>query len=228
MRILGIETSSPLFSLAVNDDERIIYEIRKNRTMYAGSRDAQFFIEAKRLMESSKHHKIEAIAISIGPGMFTSLRVGLSLAKGISYAQNIPVVAVNTLDIIGISAAFFEYPVMAVIDAYHQEVYVALYKKDARVTDYLLKSPEEIEKIVAERTVVVGSGVDVLKKCATLSNSKDLIYVDDDSFLPTATKVIKIALPYIKSNKFDDIETLEPFYIKKTDAERNYDKANAV
>ncbi len=228
MKILGIETSSPLFSLAINDDEKIVCEIRKNRTMYAGSRDAQFFTEAERLMETFKNQQIDAIAVSIGPGMFTSLRIGLSLAKGIAFAKNIPVVAVNTLDIIGISAAFFDHPVIAVIDAYHQEVYAALYRKNNRVTDHLLISPKKIEQIVTGRTVVVGSGVEVLRKCEALGSNKDLIYISDGSFLPVATKVIKIALPLIEAGKFDDVETLEPFYIKKTDAERNYDKTNAV
>ncbi len=85
MKILGIETSSPLFSLCINEDGTILYEIRKNRLADEKRRDAQFFTEAKRLIDYFGRDNIGAIAISIGPGMFTSLRVGLGLAKDLSW-----------------------------------------------------------------------------------------------------------------------------------------------
>lgn len=227
MKILGIETSSPLFSLCINEDEKMIYEIRKSRQIDVSSRDAQFFIEAKRLIEYFGRDKIGALAVSIGPGMFTSLRVGLSLVKGLALALNIPIVAVNTLDVIGVSMSFLHYPVLAIINAYHEEIYAALYKKGERVSDYLLTTPGQVEDIIKEKTMVIGSGIEVFKKYDLSLNSKALHFLDDDFLLPTATKVIKIALSRIQSGKFDDPEVLEPFYIKKTDAERNYNKTNA-
>ncbi len=228
MKILGIETSSPLFSLCVSEDETLIYEVRKNRLIDVKSRDAQFFNEAKRVMEYFERDGIGALAVSIGPGMFTSLRVGLSLAKGLALAQSIPIVAVNTLDVMGYSIPFLSYPILAVINAYHQEIYAALYKDGKRLTEYLLTTPQEVNHIVKDKTIVIGSGVEVFRRNESALNSKKFIFFDDDFLLPTASKVVKIALPRIQSNTFDDPEFLEPFYIKKTDAERNYSKTNAV
>lgn len=228
MKILGIETSSPLFSLCVNNDEQMIYEIKKSRLMDTSGRDTQFFVEAKKLIEYFKEDSIGTIAVSIGPGMFTSLRVGLSLAKGLALAQNIPIVAVNTLDVIGISMSFSHDPVLAVINAYHQEIYAALYRKGKRTTDYLLTTTGQVKKFIKNKTVVVGSGVEVFKKNESPLSTKNLHFIEDDFLLPAASKVVKIALPRIRSSKFDEPEVLEPFYIKKTDAERNYNKTNAI
>jgi tRNA threonylcarbamoyl adenosine modification protein YeaZ len=181
LKILGIETSSPLFSLCINEDEKMMYEIRKSRQIDISSRDAQFFIEAKRLIEYFGRDKIGALAVSIGPGMFTSLRVGLSLAKGLALALNIPIVAVNTLDVIGVSMSFLHYPVLAVINAYHEEIYAALYKKGERETDYLLTTPEQVENIIKGETMVIGSGIEVFKKYHLSHNSKVLHFLDDDA-----------------------------------------------
>lgn len=227
MKILGIETSSPLFSLSINEDEKIIYEIRKNRLIDTTNRDAQFFTEAKRLVEYFDKDIISAIAVSVGPGMFTSLRVGLSLAKGFALAQNIPLVGVNTLDVIGNAVSFLQDPVLATINAYHQEIYAAFYKKGERRGDYLLTTPAEIIDVIEDRTIICGSGVEVLKKYEPAVTNGNLHFIDDESTLPTASKVIKIAMSRIRDREFDDPEILEPFYIKKTDAERNYDKTDA-
>ncbi len=227
MKILGIETSSSLFSLCVNEDEKTIYEIRKNRLIDMKSRDAQFFTEAKKLIEYFRPDRIGALAISIGPGMFTSLRIGLSLAKGLAFVQNIPIVAVNTLDVIGLSMSFSHYPILAVINAYHQEIYAALYKNGKRLTEYLLTTPEEVKKFLKDKTMVVGTGIEVFKRKKSILKTENLYFVGDDFLLPNAAKVVKIALPRIQAGTFVDPEVLEPFYIKKTDAERNYNKINA-
>ena len=224
MKILGIETSSHLFSLCVNEDDKIVYEVMRNRFL-SQNRDAHFFAEAKKLIESYGLKNIGAIAIDIGPGMFTSLRVGLSLAKGLALAQNIPIVTVNSLDVIGISMRFAHYPILAVINAYHGELYAALYKQGERVSDYLLTTPKEVRKIIKCKTMVIGSGVDILKE---LCDRDSHLYCTCDTFLlPTASKVISIALPRIHNGQFDAVETLEPYYIKKTDAERNYNQTYA-
>lgn len=227
MKILGIETSSHLFSLCINEDDTVLYEIKKERTSGTG-RGADFFFEAKKIIDHHKPSTIRAIAVSIGPGMFTSLRVGLSLAKGLALAHKTPIVAVNTLDVIGISLAFVQRPILAVINAYHGELYTALYEQGKRTTDYRLILPQEIIKIMKSNVLILGSGIGVLKDSGIVANMADIHFVNADFLLPTASKVVSVALPRIRSDNFDDPEMLEPYYIKKTDAERNYDKSNAI
>jgi tRNA threonylcarbamoyladenosine biosynthesis protein TsaB len=224
LKILGIETSSHLFSLCINEDDTVLHEVMRNR-LKDDKRDAHFFVEAQELLDDYGLNTIGAIAIDSGPGMFTSLRVGLTFAKGLALSGNIPVVTVKSLDVIGNTLTFSDYPVLAVINAYHGELYAALYRQRERVTDYLLTRPGKIKNLVREKTVVIGSGVDLIQK--TYGQEPHFIYSRDPILLPTASNVIACALPRIKEKQFEDIEVLEPYYIKKTDAERNYDKTDA-
>lgn len=225
MKILGIETSSHSFSLCVNENDKVAYEITRNRQLSVG-RDARFFAAAKELLDYYGVENFQAIAIDIGPGMFTSLRVGLSLAKGFAFVHSIPIVAVNALDIIGLSMSFLPYQVLAVINAYRGECYNALYERGKRKTDYLLTSLNEIKKTTNDKTIIMGSGSDVIEELCGVDTATKCSY---HGFLQlTASKVISIALPRIYEGKFDNVEILEPYYIKKTDAERHYNQANAV
>ena len=228
MKILGIETSSTVFSLSVNEDERLVCEIKRERQSHGESRDAGLFAEAKRLVNEFDEGEIKALSISIGPGMFTSLRVGLSLAKGLALAQRIPAVAVNTLDLIGIPLSFTQEPVIAVINAFQKEIYTAVYEGGKRTSAYELTRPDIILDRIQGNTIIAGSGVEVFREQGLATNSEKLIFIAEDFVLPSATKVVIIALPRIKAKDFDDLEVLEPFYIKKTDAERNYNKTNAL
>lgn len=228
MKIIGVETSSTVFSLAVHEDEQLLYELKRNRHAYAKSRDAGLFSAAKDLLDEFKPDQIKALAISIGPGMFTSLRVGLSLVKGLALAHGIPTVAVNTLDIIGIPLSYTEIPVLAVINAFHDEIYTADYERGGIIGDYELTTPGRVLEFTRGKRIIAGPGVESFRKQGLMLNNKDLTFLDEDFAMPSATKLVRIALPRIKAKKYDDIEVLEPFYIKKTDAERNYNKANAL
>ena len=225
MKILGIETSSPIFSLCLSDDDNVLYELRKQRE-FEGHRDALIFEEARRLVDSVGEGNIDAIAISIGPGMFTSLRVGLSLAKGITMANGTPIVAVNTLDVIGVKPSCLVSPVVAVMNAYREEVYAAFYNKGARTGDYLLMTPPKLLRMISGGAFIICPRCDVFADPGL--DTDKLNIMKDDCYLPSASKVASLALPRIKAGDFDDVEFLEPYYIKKTDAERKYDKGNAV
>ena len=212
-----------MFSMCLNDDENVLHEFMKHRE-FEGHRDAMIFDEAKRMIDSSEGQDIAAIAISNGPGMFTSLRVGMSLAKGISLVNKIPVVAVNTLDSIGVEPSHTVSPLVVVINAYRGEVYAACYGDGKRIGDYMLTTPSELVESVKDGTMVIGPGSQLLDKV----NKGKLKIVGDDQYWPRAIKVVSLALPRIRQGDFDDIEFLEPFYIKRTDAERRYDTGNAV
>lgn len=212
-----------MFSLCLNDDETVLHEFMKHRE-FEGHRDAMIFDEAKRLLDSSEGKGISAIAVSNGPGMFTSLRVGLSLAKGISLVNKIPVVAVNTLDVIGVEPSRSVSPVIVVINAYRGEIYTACYCSGKRTGDYMLTTPAALVESVKNSALVIGPGGQLLERV-----NKGKLKIDKDGrYWPRATKVVSLALPRIGQGDYDDIEFLEPFYIKRTDAERRYDTCDAV
>lgn len=225
MKILGIETSSPIFSLCLNEDERTIREFSKRREI-DGYGDADIFKEAKNILDSLGKECLGAVAVSIGPGMFTSLRVGLSLAKGIALVNKTPVVAVNTLDVIGVRPSLPDLRVTAVVNAYRGEIYAAFYEGGKRVSDYLLLTPASLLKMVGEQATIVGPGVELVAGAGPIHSGVKLD--SNEEHLPTAKAVVSLAQPRIRDRDFNDIKFLEPYYIKKTDAERNYAKGNAL
>lgn len=228
MKIIGVETSSTLFSIAVHEDEKLLCEFRRDRHSSKKYRDAGMFTAANQLISEFQLDQINSLAVSIGPGMFTSLRVGLSLVKGLALAHGIPTVAVNTLDIIGIPLSFTEIPITAVINAFHEEIYAANYKKGKIIGDYQLTTPDRVLGSTKEKRIIAGPGVEAFKKKGLVSNNNNIIFLFENIALPSASKLVQIAMPRIKAMEYDDIEVLEPFYIKKTDAERNYNKTNAL
>lgn len=225
MKILGIETSSPIFSLGLNEDDKKLREFSRRREI-GGYGDAEIFKEAKDILDSLRKEHLGAIAVSIGPGMFTSLRVGLSLAKGIALVNNTPVVAVNTLDVIGVPPSLPDVPITAVVNAYRGEIYAAFYDGGERVSDYLLLTPDSLLKMLGDKGVLVGPGVDIVAGAGPTGSGIELR--GSEEYLPTARAVISLALPRIRNGDFNDIQFLEPYYIKKTDAERIYAKGNAL
>ncbi len=214
-----------MFSLCLNDDGEVLYQFSRRREV-DGHGDAEIFREAKKMLDSVGRDKLGAIGVSIGPGMFTSLRVGLTLAKGIALVKQTPVVTVNTLDVIGIQPSLVHSPIVTVVNAYRGEIYAAFYDNGKRTSDYLLTTPDGLLKMIDGHARVIGPGVDLF--AGFESNHSRIEFVRDDSYVPSATKVVATALPRIRKQDFDEIEFLEPYYIKKTDAERNYAKGNAL
>lgn len=228
MKIIGIETSSTLFSLCLCDDERLVLEIRKDREMVSGARDGGIFREAGHLLGMIPDRRPDAVAVSIGPGMFTSLRVGVSLAKGICQANGAPVVSVNTLDCIGADPAACEGILCAVINAHKGELYAAFYERGRRIGDHLLTTPRRLRALVRQASgrkkrmvYVVGPGVDVVKSSGIVMETPHCRLLASGTFLPTASRVAALAMGRIKAGQFDRVASLEPYYLKKTDAERN-------
>ncbi|OGC39062.1 tRNA (adenosine(37)-N6)-threonylcarbamoyltransferase complex dimerization subunit type 1 TsaB [candidate division WOR-3 bacterium RBG_13_43_14] len=226
MKIIGIETSSPVFSIALADDNTMIFEIRRGRRIFGPNRDAGLFDDVRDMLKHYEQSQISAIAISIGPGLFTSLRVGLSLAKGLAISWKKPVVAVNTLDLLGTASSVIPGPLMAVIDAHHNELYAASYKAGSRISDYRLITPEALINTLSGKWTAIGSGSALLAKYHF--EGVDINYIESESFLPNAAKVIEIARPRIEQQQYERIDDLEPFYLKRTDAERNRNKTNEI
>ncbi len=232
MKILGIETATNIFSICIGEDSEIVYEAKLNRKSFPQKDRIGIFDEIQRVIRSLAGEEISAIAVSIGPGMFTSLRVGLAIAKGLSISLNLPVVAINTLDVIGQAGSrvygplFYNTPhyIVGVINAYQGELYSAIYKQGGRISDYLLKSVKELLNILKNMTakapgpvIVLGPGAGLVRSQAQKS-SIPMTFPEDGSFL-TSAQLIPIALPLIAEQKFTPLEFLEPFYIKRGPAE---------
>ena len=158
VNILAFDTTSRLLSIALQTEhglfEHFIAEGFKHSENLA--------LEIKNIVQTARIEMkdIDLIVCPEGPGSFTGLRIGLSTAKGISYALNKPFVTIPTLDMMAYGKDYFEGIILPVLDARKKRFYAALYKKGERISDFLDASHETLSALLTEESEVLITGAD--------------------------------------------------------------------
>jgi len=235
MKVLALETATTAGSIAVSDDNKgLIGEVRINIDV----------AHAERLMTSIDWllnaslitiEDIDAFAISIGPGSFTGLRIGLSAAKGFSYATNKPIVSVSTLDAFARTLPFCSHFICPMLDARKNEIYTGLYKWEGKSCRKIIpetavnprKFLKDIKELYAlkqikELTVFMGNGAKIHKDIITDTLKTNAFFAPASRMSPAAASVAEIAIEKLKDGIFTDPVSLTPFYIRKSEAEINW------
>lgn len=216
MTILCIETSTNCCSaaIAINGEAKAI---RANLTGANHASELPLFVE--ELMNEARVNSwtIDAVALSQGPGSYTGLRIGASLAKGLCYGLNIPLIPVDTLQILCKAALAQQLPQDAVLcpmlDARRMEVYTSMYTREcARMRDIEAKIIDEhaFEAELAEQAICFfGNGA---AKCKEVIQSPNAYFIDD--VLPQAQYMGTLAeqLPQLDIKQ---VAYYEPFYLKE-------------
>ena len=222
MRILGIDTSSPKGSIAITLKDKIISE--KAISGHASYSKNLFFLIDSILQDASLNiSQIDAFAVSIGPGSFTGLRVGLSSALGFSLAQKKPVISVETLLAMVHTIPFTEYVICPVIDARKGELYTSFFQYNenrqiCRLGDDRTVRPELLVNEINKPTLFFGSGVDIYG--GVLSQKLGSLAVFDNYFSnTTAASVARLAYEKIKKGEGTEPVQLKPKYIRRPEAE---------
>jgi len=215
--ILLLETTTVNCSVALAEDDKII-AIKEDKTPgYSHAEKLHLFIEAV-LTESNKTLlNLDAVAVSKGPGSYTGLRIGVSAAKGLCYALNLPLLSVDTLTSIAHqykSLDFADGYVIPILDARRMEVYTSVFKLENG--ELILISPVEA-KIIDENSfeelkgnkLFVGDGVGKIEE--VLSNKKNTSFLQ---CLPSTKEMASIAFNKYKISDIEDVAYFEPFYLK--------------
>jgi tRNA threonylcarbamoyladenosine biosynthesis protein TsaB len=165
MRVLAVETSTLSGGAALLDGERVVGEYTLDVRVTHSER---LMAAIDQLLSDAgwTARDLDGIAVTVGPGSFTGLRVGLSTVKGLALALAIPVAAVPTLDAMAAMLPYAALPVCPVLDARKREVYASLYRWDGlgmrRQWDYLALSPDELARRLDEPVIVVGDGAEAI------------------------------------------------------------------
>jgi tRNA threonylcarbamoyladenosine biosynthesis protein TsaB len=219
---LGIETSGEHTALALVAGDSIL--ARAAELTRAGHNERIFELLDELFRSASvATDRLSGIGITIGPGMFTSLRVGLAVAKGISLSHRVPLKGINTLDAIvhtalstdsGPAADRFFLPL---VDARKGELYCALYQGTTRRSEYLVLNPAELPGLT--ETAVTLCGMDSLPARAALKASfgSRAVYVSVEH--PAPEQVARRARAEILAGRADNAASLSPVYLRRTDAE---------
>lgn len=212
MFILGIETATQICSVALTDKTRLVAEYRLNiknahERVIAGAID-RTLNDAK-----IKVQQLSGIAVSIGPGSFTGLRIGLSIAKGLALPSQIALTGVNTLQALAAQAPVQNGTICAVIHCRADEFYHAVYKRsnfhDKLIQDVGVASAEDIRASLPAGTFIIGQPYSKLKD---LFAEKRFNRIPESFSYPSGFQIACIGYKQIASGRIDDVTTMEPYY----------------
>ena len=150
MKILGIDTSSLATSVAVIEDNKLICEYTIN-TKKTHSQKLMPMIENMLNISDINIKDIDAIAICIGPGSFTGLRIGMATAKAIAHVNNLPIIGVNSVEILGGNMNLCDKKICSILDAQRNQVYTGRYKfENGNIVEIQPVDVVEIENLLEE------------------------------------------------------------------------------
>lgn len=214
VKLLAVETSSPVFSVAVCEGPQVRSFVQiegqgRPSTLLAdliGEACAEAGLELKDL---------DGFSVSIGPGSFTGLRIGVMTVKTLAWALKKPVVPVSSLEIISRNAEDNSKPVLIFLDARRGNVYSALFHPDGkgglkRMTPDQVLAPEEAVRPIRGPTLVLGDG---LKKYGELLSALPAEQASPDRWIPRADRACEIAASLWPNGPVDDIHRLVPKYL---------------
>jgi len=218
MIILHIETSTNICSIAVSENGQCLFSKSDSEGMNHAALLSVFIAEAMEFLKLPSK-KLDAIAVSSGPGSYTGLRIGVSTAKGLCYGLDIPLIAVSTLEVLTANALQIAETTADVlfcpmIDARRMEVYAAFYNADGIIQREIsadIIDENSYSEILESHTVYFfGNGAEKCKTTLTHPNARFI-----DGMYPLAQNMIVLAEKAYAEKKFVDVAYFEPFYLKE-------------
>jgi len=227
MYILGIETATKTGGVAIVSENGVLAEYTLNIEVTHSER---LMSTVDRVLKDTGFTlaDIDGYGVSIGPGSFTGLRIGLSTIKGLAFSTGKPVAAVPTLRALAWNVPFSRYPVCPLLDARKKEVYAALYRHDGRNTiqempDSVISLVELSGRITGE-VLFTGEGSRLFAGEITKIFSDRAHFAPLSSSVPSAASVAEIALSMLKGEQQTGPDKLVPMYIRRPEAEVAWEK----
>lgn len=223
MVVLGIDASTKTGSVALYDSKiGILSEINANIKINH-SDSLMTLVDMAFKLAKLEPKNIDRVAVSVGPGSFTGIRVGVGTAKGLAYSLGCDIVGVNELDILANTVSQTSHKIISLIDARKERVYYSAYeynKKTNKIENIGEYGAEELRLILEpyknERVIFTGDGSIVYKSVIDEVMGENAIYNLKSNSMVRAGILGEMATELEKDNLF----TLEPYYISKTQAER--------
>ncbi|NLL62347.1 MAG: tRNA (adenosine(37)-N6)-threonylcarbamoyltransferase complex dimerization subunit type 1 TsaB [Candidatus Atribacteria bacterium] len=229
MLVLGIDTATKVLNLAIVNNSEVIIDYKVNRMEKTHSTLILSALNNMLNLSGIKLKEIEGIAVSIGPGSFTGLRIGLSTAKGLAFALSIPLIGVSSLESSAFSWLSLPGILCPIIKARRGEYYFALYeyknKDSSIVKDYQCAKWVEIKQELLEyrdHIYIFGDGIeDIIKdeKIENYGHIANIYFINNSLNTANAVSVALLGEERIPKKECDDIYKLLPLYISKSAAE---------
>ncbi|WAC03705.1 tRNA (adenosine(37)-N6)-threonylcarbamoyltransferase complex dimerization subunit type 1 TsaB [Lacinutrix neustonica] len=211
--ILSIETATTNCSVSLSKDGETVLLKEDYSANYSHAERLHVFIDTVLNEANVKRSQLDAIAVSKGPGSYTGLRIGVSAAKGLCYALDIPLIAVSTLEALAHQVKVTSGHIVPMLDARRMEVYAAVFSKDYKleraIQAQVLDEHAFQDYLKSETLYFIGNGVTKTKE---LIAHKNAVFIDDK--LPSANEMSSIAYAKYQKSDTEDVAYFEPYYLK--------------
>ena len=211
--ILSLETATTNCSVSLSKNGKTIALKEDSRNGYSHAEKLHVFINDVLNTANVKRSEIDAVAVSKGPGSYTGLRIGVSAAKGLAFALDIPLIAIPTLSVLAHQVAIESDVIVAMLDARRMEVYSAIFDNNCnalRETQAQILEVHSFKDYLNKGKVYfIGNGVE---KTKTLIHNTNAIFINGK--LPSANEMSLLAYNKYKKSDTEDVAYFEPYYLK--------------
>ena len=229
MKILSVDTSANVATVAITEDDKLICEFILNNKL-THSQTLMPIIDNVLKSADINLSCIDLIAVANGPGSFTGLRIGVSAVKGLATALDKQVVGVSTLMAMAYNLPFCDGTICPIMDARRDQVYNALYKwEDGELLQLeepralgILELLEDIDE--KEKIIFLGDGVSVHKEIIKEKLGDRAVFAPPSANMQRASALSVAAKKLFDEGKAMNSEELIPFYLRKSQEEREADE----
>lgn len=215
--LLLIETSMRYCSVAFSSNGEIVFS-EENTEGMVHAKVLSPFVQMAIDVARERKDKIDAVAVSGGPGSYTGLRIGVSTAKGLAYGCGVPLIAVPTLELMAFTARkqIVEKDALLcpMVDARRMEVYTSLYdmmlREVERSSAKIIDTESYGEALKERKVYFFGNGAD---KCKAVISSENAEFID--GIEPVAANMMELAEGRLNEGKTENVAYYEPFYLKE-------------
>ncbi len=232
MLILGITTSTVQVGCAIGGHEGVLGAVHSSR----GRRHAETLTPAIEFLCRQTRvelRDIGAVAVDLGPGLFTGLRVGISAAKALAYARRLPMIGVPSLDLLAFPVRHTSRTIVCAIDARRGELFSATYRQSPggvqRLAPPRVSTPDDLASdllVVTDDLLLVGDGA--LRYQEVFEDITGAEVADHGLAFPLASSLVQLAHSRALREEFVRPEELSPLYLRKPDAEVSWQGREVV
>jgi tRNA threonylcarbamoyladenosine biosynthesis protein TsaB len=226
--VLSVDTSTPVGSVALTKKEEVLAEYIL-RVAHTHARHVLVLIERMLADCGVSFETLDALAVTVGPGSFTGLRIGMATVKGLAYAAKKPVLGVSTLLALAQNLAFAPYPICPLLDAKKKEVYCGIYRDPGDGTprtewEDRAIAPHKLISRISEKTLFLGDGTLLYRDLLAKTLGAKALFAPESLHFPRASNVGRLAYYRLREGKVDHLFTLTPRYLRRSEAETARDE----
>ena len=211
--ILNIETSTTNCSVSLSNGGETLVLKEDYNSNFSHAESLHIFIEEVIKAAKIKPSEIDAIAVSMGPGSYTGLRIGVSSAKGLCFSLDKPLIAISTLESLSLQVSIEKGYIVPMLDARRMEIYSAIFDENhIQIRDIQAQILDEnsfMDYLEKDKVYFIGNGVE---KTKTIIKHKNAVFIENK--LPSANEMGLIAFNKYQNNDFENVAYFEPFYLK--------------